>query len=415
MDTPRLPLIPRSLNAAGRGLARLGIRPGNLAPESLEAAAQKQAGLTDFGAGEFREGLARLTGSLESEANLSALGRVIARQDLVGLLANRLRLVDWHARQPEIAERPIRRPIFIVGQGRTGTTILHELLALDPGNRVPQTWEVDFPFPPPERAHYATDARIAGSQAQIDRAEGLIPDFKRMHRMGAQLPQECVRITAGDCKSAIFAAQWRVPSYMRWLIEEADMSSAYAYHRMTLQLLEWKCPGERWVLKSPGHLWCPDALLAAYPDACLVQTHRDPLRILSSLSSLETVLRKMTSDDVDHPSIAREWSAWLAKGYERSVDFRERSALPASRVVDLHFREFIADPIAVVRRLYGRFEIELLPETEAKMLDYLQKNPSNRDGAHSHRLEDTGLDIDEERERVARYQNYFDVPLEIVA
>ncbi len=415
MNAPRLPLIPRSINAAGRLLAGIGIRPGSLAPEDLLGAARKRTGLADFGDGDFREGLERLTASLESEAALSPLGRFIAQADLVGHLANRLQLVDWHARHPEIAEGPIQRPIFIVGQGRTGTTILHELLALDPANRVPLTWETDFPFPPPERAHYTSDPRIARSQAQIDRSESLIPDFKRMHRMGAEVPQECVRITAADFKSAIFAAQWRVPSYTRWLINEADLSSAYALHRSMLQLLGWRCPGERWVLKSPGHLWCPDALLAAYPDACLVQTHRDPIRILSSLSSLETVLRKMSSDDIAPGAIISEWSEWLTASYNRSVDFRESAALPSSRVVDLQFREFIADPIPVVRQVYDRFDLELLPETEKRMHEYLRANPSDRDGAHRHSLEGSGIDLEAERAKVKRYQEYFDVPPEISA
>ena len=412
MIDPRLPLLPRSLNATGRILARIGIRPGNLGSRSLLEAARQQTGLADFGDDSFRQGLDRLVESLESEARLSAIGRFIARQDLVGHLSNRLQLVDWHRRYPEIGEVSIRRPIFIVGQGRTGTTILHELLALDPNNRVPLTWETDFPFPPPERAQYTSDPRIARSQSQIDRSESLIPDFKRMHRMGARIPQECVRITASDFKSAIFTATWRVPSYTRWLLDEADLGSAYALHRKTLQLLAWRCRGERWVLKSPGHLWCLDAVLDEYPDACFIQTHRDPLRILSSLASLEMVLRKMSSDANVPGEIAREWSDWLARSYDRSVDFRESGRIPDSRVVDLQFREFIADPISLVRKIYDRFDLELSPDTETRMRGYLRENPSDRDGAHKHRLEETGLDIEEERARVKRYQEYFDVPTE---
>jgi hypothetical protein len=414
MSEIRLPLIPRVLNASGRALARVGIRPGTLTPPGLLDAARRRTGLEDFGGDEFREGLDRLVSSLETEAELSALGRMIARQDLVTLLGNRLQLVDWHGRHPELSERPIRRPIFIVGQGRTGTTILHELLALDPANRVPLTWEIEFPFPPPEAGRMDSDPRIAQSQSQIDRSESLIPDFKRMHRMGAQLPQECVRITASDCKSAIFAAQWRVPSYTRWLLDEADMRSAYALHRRMLQLLAWRHSGQRWVLKSPGHLWCLDSVLAAYPDALLVQTHRDPVRILSSLSSLETVLRKMSSDAIVPGAIAREWSGWLARAYDRSVDFREKTELPASRIIDVQFKDFIADPVLVVERIYQRFDLELRPEVKTRMNEYLRQNPSDRDGAHAHRLEDTGLDVEEERAKVARYQNYFDVPVETV-
>ena len=231
--------------------------------------------------------------------------------------------------------------------------------------------------------------------------------------MGALLPQECVRITASDAKSAIFAAQWRVPAYTRWLLDEADMTSAYALHRRMLQLLGSRDSERQWVLKSPGHLWCLESVLAAYPDALLVQTHRDPVRVLSSLSSLEGTLRKMSSDAILPGDIAREWSGWLARAYDRSVDFREKAALPASRVVDLQFQDFIRNPLAVVEQIYERFDLELRPGVKTKMSDYLAQNPSDRDGAHAHSLEDTGLDIEEERARVARYQQYFDVPVEI--
>lgn len=409
MDIPRLPLIPRIVNRAGSLLTAAGLGPSELTADSLIEAARRSSGLGEAGIGSAREGLERLVESLREDAALSTLGRVIARADLTRLLGNRMQLDDWHARHPEIAERPIRRPIFIVGQGRSGTTILHELLMLDSANRVPQFWEADEPFPPPERARYETDPRIAACQRQLDRSESLIPDFKRIHRMGAQLPQECVRLTACEMKSAIFPAQWRVPRYTRWLLDEARMADAYETHRRLLQLLEWRCPAERWVVKSPGHLWCLDAVLDAHPDACFVQTHRDPISILSSLTSLEVVLRKMCSDDIRPHEIAREWSDWLQRAYDRSVDFRESGRLPASRVVDLHFGRFMRDPLANVKDIYTRFDLELRPEVERAMRDYVAHNPSDRDGRHRHRFEDTGLDLEEERAKVKRYVGYFDL------
>lgn len=409
MDVPDLPLIPRIINRIGPVLAATGIVSRSLDADALLEAAREQAGLPGAEVGLAREGLERLVDSLEAEAALTTIGRVVARADLTRLLANRLQLDDWHARHPEIGERPIRRPIFIVGQGRTGTTILHELLMLDPANRVPQSWEADEPFPPPTREQYASDPRIEACQKQLDRSESLIPDFKRIHRMGAQLPQECVRLMACEMKSAIFPAQWRVPSYARWLFDEADMAPVYRTHRRFLQLLQWRYPAERWVVKSPGHLWCLDAVLDAYPDACFVQTHRDPIALLSSLTSLEGVLRKMCSDDISLPEIAEEWSGWLLRAYERSVDFRESGRLPASRIVDLHFGRFVREPIAHVRDIYARFELELRPEVERAMQAYVDDNPSDRDGRHRHRFEDTGLDLGEERAKVKRYVEYFGI------
>ena len=230
--------------------------------------------------------------------------------------------------------------------------------------------------------------------------------------MGATLPQECIRITGMDFLSLIFAAQWRVPDYTRWLIHDADLGEAYANHRRMLQLLQWRCPAERWVLKSPGHQWHLEALLREYPDARFIQTHRDPLKVLSSLTSLELVLRSMSSDDADAHEIAKEWSEWNCEAYDRSVAFRESGEIDPDRVVDLHFRSFLADPISEMRRIYDQFEIELDPQSELRMKQYLEQNPDDRDGKHIHRFADTGLDRDAERAKVRRYQECFEVESE---
>ena len=412
MTAPLLPTPVRIANFLGAGARSLGIPLVRLDIDRLIAEAQKKTGLEDLGDPGFREPLERLVDSLEKDAALHILGRTIAKGELARNLEIRLQLVDWHKRHSEIGKLPVNRPIFIMGQGRTGTTILHELLQQDPANRVPQTWEVDAPFPPPERSEYLRDPRIKESQDTLDRAELLIPDFKKIHRMGAELPQECVRMTGVDFLTFIFPAQWRVTSYTRWLAHEANMRPAYANHRRMLQLLQWKCPAERWVLKSPGHLWHLDNVLDEYPDARFVQPHRDPLKILSSLSSLEQVLRAMSSDRVDLGEIAREWSEWNKIAYDRSIDFRESGRVDPSRIIDLQFRDFIADPIAEVRRIYDKFELELSPEVESAMRDYVANNPSDRDGKHNHRFADTGLDLDEERAKVARYQEYFGVESE---
>jgi hypothetical protein len=177
------------------GLTPFG-RP--LSSERLHRLASKQAGLSDFGNPSYKLGFDRLLASLNEEAKLTPLGRLIAREEVLTALTNRLQLEAHHQQHPEIGAAPIRSPIIMMGMGRSGTTILHELLALDPDNRVPATWEVDMPFPAPERATYDSDPRIAAIQSRLDRTDNIIPNFKSMHRMGARLPQECVRITTGE-------------------------------------------------------------------------------------------------------------------------------------------------------------------------------------------------------------------------
>jgi len=413
LQAPTLPLAARTLNRAGRVARRIGFRLGSLDIDGLLAEVESATGLGDFGPDTFRAGLGRLLDSLEHEGRLTAIGRTIARRDVLLNLENRLRLVDWHRRHPDIGEQDVARPVFIVGMARTGTTILHHLVTQDPSVRVPLTWEVDRPFPPPEIATYDVDPRIDEVQKDIDRSESLIPGFKRMHPMGARLAQECVRITTIEFASMLFHTTYRVPEYRRWLHDEADLAPAYRMHRKMLQLLQWRCPRGRWILKSPAHLWAVEAMLAEYPDACLVQTHRDPLAVMSSLTSLMTTLRTMSGEPVDPLEIAREWSDLNARAFDRAVDARESGLVKPERVVDVHFREFVADPVATVRRIYERFDFELSDEAATRMRAHLSANPDDKHGKHDHRFGDTGLDVGEEREKVRRYQEYFDVPSEV--
>jgi hypothetical protein len=406
---PPKPLPIRVLNRAGAALAALGLRVPSLAPESLLAAASRETGLSDFGDPSFRVALDRLTRAFENEAALTAFGRILARRDLVRLLAGRLRMEQALRASPEIEAAPIRAPIFVLGLPRTGTTILHELLALDPASRVPLSWEVMTPWPPPERATFESDPRIAATDAQFSGVEQIIPGFQAIHRMGARLPQECVAITAYEFASILFTTTHRIPDYQTWL-ESIDHRALYRAHRRWLQYLQWKVPADRWVLKSPGHLWTLDALLAVYPDARIVQTHRDPLRVLASLVSLSTVLRSMASDALDPREIAREWAPRLAAGLEASLRARDVAALPADRVFDIHFHEFMGNEIETIRRMYERFGIELSGEAESRMRAYIAANPKDKHGGHRYDFGTAGLDPAAERRRFAAYAERFGIP-----
>jgi Sulfotransferase family len=381
------------------------------AERALEQAAA-DTGLSDLGDDSWREGLARLADALREEAALNELGVALVGGELVGYLSDRMRIVDYRKAHPEIAGVDVVPPIVIVGQGRTGTTILHELLAMDPGSRVPLTWEVDHPVPPPETATYDTDPRIAEVNETLAGVDLVLPGFMQMHPMGAQLPQECVRITSSDFRSMIFPTQYSVPSYATWLLHEADMAPAYRWHRRFLEHLQSKHPAQRWVLKSPGHLWALDALLAEYPNALLVQTHRDPLRILASLSSLVARLRSLASDESTIPRAAADFAENILDGLDRSVDARENGTVPADRVVDVQFRGFIADPFATIHTIYEKLGLELQPQAEQRMRAFFAANPSDKHGTHTYTFADTGLDEGEWRERARRYQEYFDVPSE---
>jgi hypothetical protein len=404
---PSKPIAVRALNAAGGALRSLGIPLVRLDEASLLADASRRTGLDDFGDERFHDPLRRAIASFESEAALTLLGRWMVRSDLVRLLENRLRMRAEHRRHPQIEDGAVTAPIFVVGLPRTGTSILHELLALDPASRVPMSWEVMRPWPPPEAATFETDARIAAVDAHLGGIDRLLPDFKKIHPMGARLPQECVALTAHDFATMIFHTTHRVPSYQAWL-ESTDLRWVYASHRRQLQYLQWKAPARRWVLKSPGHLWALAALLAVYPDARIVQTHRDPLKVVASLTSLVTVLRSLASDAIDPLEIARDWTERLARGLEQTTSVRDARLAP-SQVFDVRFAELMADPIAMVRRIYAHFDLRLDADAEARMRRFLAENPSDKHGAHRYTLAATGLDHGTERRRFAAYQERYGV------
>jgi len=410
---PPKPLGLRAMNAVGGALQALGLPLVRLDETSLLAEASRRTRLDDFGDGRFREPLRLLLDSYEREASLTLLGRFMARTDALRLLENRLRMTAEHRAHPEIAAGAVTAPLFVMGLPRTGTSILHELLAQDPASRVPMSWEVQVPWPPPEAATFDTDPRIAAVDKHLSGVDRILPDFKKIHPMGARLPQECVALTAHDFATMIFHTTHRVPSYQAWL-ETADLRWVYASHRRQLQYLQWKVPARRWVLKSPGHLWAFDALLSEYPDARIVQTHRDPLKVVASLTSLVTVLRSLASDSIDPLEIARDWTARLARGLDATMRIRAERALPSSQVLDVHFRELMADPIAMVRRIYEHFDMALSSTAEERMRRFLAGNPADKHGAHRYTLAAAGLDVREERRRFAEYQRGFGIEDEAV-
>jgi hypothetical protein len=384
--------------------------PGLDTTELCDAAVE-QTGLSDFGSPTFRDGLDRLVDGIVNEARLNEMGQAIAPNALLPYLVARLQVVDWHSRYPEIAKADVVAPIVLIGMGRTGTTILHDLLGQDPDNRIPRTWEVDRPSPPPETSTYESDPRIEEVQAGIDLAHSVRPDLRAMHPMGARLGQECVRFTGYDFNSVIFGSQYRLPSYLRWVTTEADMAPTYRWHRQFLQLLQWRRPG-RWMLKSGAHLWALPALINEYPDAVLVQTHRDPTRIVASLSSLFAYLRGIASDDASFADTAAEWAPAIVDALDRSVDARLDGTIPADRVLDVSFAEFMRDPLGAVQSIYNHVGRELRPDVAQRITAFLADNPRDKHGLHRYSFADTGLDAGELLEQTARYRDFFNVELE---
>jgi hypothetical protein len=381
----------RAINALGRVLARFGVVPISLVDERLTQVARQQMGLSDFGPESFRPGLAKLMESIESDGQLTLFGRFFARRQILELLSHRLRLVDYRKRVPEVADEIIRRPLFILGLPRTGTTLLYGLLAEDPSNRAPLSWELDDPCPPAETETYLTDPRIERTQKRFDQVERLAPGFQTIHPVGALMPQECIVPMASEFMSIRFEMSFDVESYDRWLLQQ-DMTATYEHHRRFLQHMQSRHMKERWILKSPGHLGSLDTLFRTYPDAMVVQTHRDPVRVIPSVANLEYTMRMVASDDVDPIRVGRQmmhvWSTLLEQGMDARARHPEREA----QILDLSMRDIVLDPIASIERIYRHFELDLSLDARKRMEQYLELHPKDEFGIHRYSLGAFGLE-----------------------
>jgi hypothetical protein len=406
LATPFRPLPIRALNAIGRGIARFGSRPISLREDSLFRAASKQTGFSDFGPETFLPGFRKLLESLEADAQLTLFGRYFARRQMLELLAHRLELVDYRKRHPEIADEEIRKPLFILGLPRTGTTLLYGLIAADPSIRAPLSWEVDQPCPPAETASYESDPRIEICRERFDQVGRLAPGFQAIHPVGALMPQECIVLTASEFMSLRFEMCFKVDRYQEWLLGQ-DMSAAYDYHRRFLQHMQSRHKGKHWILKSPGHLGPIDTLFETYPDAMVVQTHRDPLRVIPSVANLEFTMRQVSSDAVDPIELGQEqlhaWAALLDQG----IAARARRPELEERILDLSMHEIVSDPLGCVARIYAHFEIELTDVARARMQRYLDDHPRDEFGTHRYSLEAFGLNQAEVNDRFKGYRERF--------
>lgn len=400
----------RMINLLGGSLQRAGLRLVDLEAERLIALAARRAGLTNYGPYPLGEPLEVLLRVLESEASLNLVGRLTARWEILRLLRNRLHLQrDWSS-HPEIARGQIEAPIFILGLPRSGTTFLHALFAQDPALRYPAHWEVMYPSPPPEPARALDDPRIRRAGRELQWFYRLAPGFRAIHLVGPSSPQECTEITNHTFASLRFDTTYRVPSYRDWL-DGVDQRPIYAFHRRMLQHLQWRCPSGRWVLKAPDHVFAMDALLATYPDARVIMTHRDPLRVAPSVASMTVALQGLFSDDVDPCEVARTVAARWADGADRLRERRMRDRYPG-RFLDVQYLDLVRDPMAVMQDLYRQLELSLSPQSRGAMARFLAAHPQGKHGRHGYSLERYGLDPHEQRRRYQGYIDFFKVPAE---
>lgn len=378
--------------------------------EAMLAAARAATGLDDFGPGRWREHLRVLLRAYDEQARLTEAGRRMVQGELGAALAARLACVEAWKRRPEVLQREIRRPIFVLGLPRTGTTALHWLLAQDPANQVLEYWLAAAPRPRPPRATWEAEPAYQAAVEVLRWTYETDPGLRAIHVLEPDGPEECRHLFVQSFLDHTFDSNASIPAYTKWF-EAQDMRPAYAWHRDVLKLVGSTSPERRWVLKYPAHMRELDVLLETYPDACIVQTHRDPAKVLPSVCSLVTGWRSLYEGSADAAAIG----AWQLELYgamvEKAMAVRDRHGDP-KQFFDLGFPELRRDPVGAIGRLYDHFGLALGAEAERAMRAWVAADPHGGHGGHRYRAEDFGLRAEAIRERFARYAERFAVPAE---
>lgn len=376
----------------------------------LIARARRRMGLADFGDFRFDRPLEMLLAACGEEADLSLFGGAAIRWDTVRFLSNLLRLRAEEKRAPEILGQQIEAPLVIAGLPRSGTTFLHGLLAEDPANFVPRVWQLIHPYPT-ARSSARRDRRRQQVARQLRMFRLLAPQFRRLHPIEADSPQECSEITAHLFASLRFDTTYRIPSYRRWLDHTGHLD-AYRFHKRFLQHLQHQAGrAGQWVLKCPDHIFALPAIRAVYPDANLVFVHRDPVAVLASVARLTEVLRRPFTRQIDRAGIGREDSdRWLsAAGLMIAAADGQHFAPP---IFHMHYAELVADPTGTVAALYRHFGRTLDSDAAARIGRRVAASPNGGYGRRRAQLEDYGLDPAREHERYAAYMTRFGISSE---
>ncbi len=403
---PYRPLGIKVFNVVGQLFSLLGMRT-SLQPESLISAARHKTGLSDFGDESFMEGLSVLAMALDKEANLHAFGRFVARDRLVGFLSVRLKVQALIQQHPEILQQQIKAPLVIAGLQRTGTTMLHRLLAADPDNRAMMSWESIDPTPVDVKPG-KTDPRLKKAELAEKALKYMAPEFFAIHPVEATAPEEDILLLEYSFLSDVPESMYCVPSYGAWL-KQQDMTPAYEYLKLLLKLLQWQNAGERWVLKTPAHLGQLGTLLQVFPDAKVIQTHRDPTKTTASFSSMVTHGTGVFTDTVDAHERAM---LWLNKNANMLKHAQQVRIQHPDSVMDVYYADLIHDPMAEVERIYAFAGLELTDAARDAMEASRKANRKDRHGKHKYALEEFGLSVAIVDEKYAGYREAFNIPSE---
>lgn len=372
------------------------------------AAARATAVQQDFGDEHFFPPLQALLRSLDEEASLSPIGRFGQFTRIVELLANRLLVEHWIQRHPEILDEQIAAPVVIVGLMRTGTTLLHRLMACDSRFFAPLWYETRYPAPPPGYDFTSADPRIRRAQEEVRQMLEASPDLASIHPLEACAADEEVMLLEHSFYSTVPESFAHLPGYARWL-EQHDNTPGYEYLYRLLQFLQWQkkrsgLRAERWLLKTPHHLHHLEILLKVFPGATVIQTHRDPLQTIPSLCSMNYALSTMGSDTVNPRELGRHWCGKFALSLRRALDVRTEHA---GQFIDVQYTATANDPLRTVQAIYEQLSLFMDDNTREAMAQWLLDNRREDRDPHHYTLEQFGFSRKGLERDFARYRDTF--------
>lgn len=389
---------------------RASEQPELASAAELTKRARAEAGLDDYGDPWLLHRLAALVPSLRDEAALSPAGVATAEAMITRALVNRLRFIDLLKRHPEISSEPVEVAAVVVGLPRTGSTMLHRILASAPGMTGVRWYEAQNYAPFPDEQRGAPEPRRAAAREILGLMLQAIPELLSIHPMDIDQPDEEVIILGQLFSSTMIEATYHVPSFSKWLTLQ-DRTRPYHDLKLILQALQWQDPsraGKRWVLKTPGHLLALEGLREVFPEAAVVMTHRDPLETVPSYCSMQASLYRLVSEEIDNGKVAAFWAPRLQELLALFMAARERFG--GARFVDVDYRDQLTDPIGVASRVLTAAGIEVTPQVTAGMSEWIEANRREDRQPHRYTLADFGLTADDVAEQFADYRRRFIAP-----
>lgn len=395
------PPFPFSMINAGVGLInRLGIKYPALTADDIKHRAEKATGLTDFGDPHYMEGLEVLLADARTAA-MNPFGRLTVHLQAIAYAQTRLEWVEVQKQQPAAFATPLQPPLIVLGWPRSGTTVLHRLLAADPAHQAIPAWRLIKPFPPldgrPDKRH-----RFVAQQMKM--LNQLKPALASKHLITADTPEECMTAQGMSFNSIVFYASAPLFEYMEWHLQ-ADLSKMYAEYA---SLLRWyqAADARRLVLKSPSHTPALRELLTAVPNAMIVHIHRDPVKVTNSLNSLFHTNHSCLMRPYMPPKMVDCNLQMLDSLMQRNMAARDDAAIKHT-ICDVYHDDLVADPIGTAQKIYTHFGLTWTDDTAANLQQYMTDNPRHKHGAHRYSAADFGLTDAQIRERFAPYIERF--------